>query len=64
MHLCGLVISRGPMTDLTPCFISNKGYPTTHFDMEAVESIGLIKMDILAQGGLASCGTCSRCCPV
>ena len=53
MHPCGLVISRGPMTDLTPCFISNKGYPTTHFDMEAVESIGLIKMDILAQGGLA-----------
>lgn len=53
MHPCGVVISRGAMLDLTPCFISNKGYPTTHFDMESVEAIGLIKMDILAQGGLA-----------
>jgi nucleotidyltransferase/DNA polymerase involved in DNA repair len=53
MHPCGVVISRGPMLDLTPCFVSNKGYPTTHFDMESVEVIGLIKMDILAQGGLA-----------
>ena len=32
---------------------ANKGYPTTHFDMDAVEAIGLVKMDILAQGGLA-----------
>jgi nucleotidyltransferase/DNA polymerase involved in DNA repair len=31
----------------------NKGYSTTHFDMDAVEPVGLIKMDILAQGGLA-----------
>ena len=38
---------------LTPTFISSKGYPTTHLDMDAVEAVGLIKMDILAQGGLA-----------
>ncbi|HVV02179.1 MAG TPA: DNA polymerase III subunit alpha, partial [Verrucomicrobiae bacterium] len=53
MHPCGLVLSRQPMQELTPCFISAKGYPTTHFDMDSVEAIGLIKMDILAQGGLA-----------
>ncbi|HYE32345.1 MAG TPA: DNA polymerase IV [Methylomirabilota bacterium] len=53
MHPCGVVVSREPMSHLTPCFVSDKGYPTTHFDMEAVEQIGLIKMDILAQGGLA-----------
>ena len=41
------------MHELTPTFIANKGYPTTHFDMDAVEAIGLVKMDILAQGGLA-----------
>src|SRR6185436_11350296 len=29
------------------------GLPTTHLDMDAVESVGLVKMDILAQGGLA-----------
>lgn len=53
MHPCGVVLSRQPMCELTPTFPSNKGYPTTHFDMDAVEMIGLIKMDILAQGGLA-----------
>ena len=53
MHPCGIVLSRQPMHELTPCFTSRKSYPTTHFDMDAVESIGLVKMDILAQGGLA-----------
>src|SRR5690606_2517970 len=53
MHPCGVVVSRGPMLDLTPCFTSIKGYATSHFDMEAIDAIGLIKMDILAQGGLA-----------
>src|SRR5205814_2664011 len=41
------------MHELTPTFVANKGYSTTHFDMDAVEAIGLVKMDILAQGGLA-----------
>ena len=54
MHPCGVVLSRQPMPELTPTFTSNKGYPTTHFDMDAVEAIGLVKMDILAQGGLAA----------
>ena len=53
MHPCGVVLSRQPMHELTPTFISGKGYPTTHFDMDAVEAVGLVKMDILAQGGLA-----------
>lgn len=52
-HPCGIVLSRQPMLELTPTFISGKGYATTHFDMEAVEAVGLVKMDILAQGGLA-----------
>jgi DNA polymerase-3 subunit alpha len=53
MHPCGVVVSRQPMTQLTPTFISNKGWPTTHMDMESVEAVGLVKMDVLAQGGLA-----------
>lgn len=53
MHPCGVVLSRQAMHELTPTFTSQKGYPTTHFDMDAVELIGLVKMDILAQGGLA-----------
>ncbi len=54
MHPCGVVLSRQPMMELTPCFVSHKNYPTTHFDMDAVEAIGLVKIDILAQGGLAA----------
>lgn len=54
MHPCGVVISRDAIHSLTPTFVSAKGYPTTHMDMDAVESVGLIKMDILAQGGLAA----------
>jgi DNA polymerase III alpha subunit/nucleotidyltransferase/DNA polymerase involved in DNA repair len=53
MHPCGLVLSRQPMHEITPCFTSAKGYPTSHFDMDSIEAVGLIKMDILAQGGLA-----------
>ena len=53
MHPCGLVLSRRPIHDFTPTFQSNKGWPTTHFDMNAVEDVGLVKLDILAQGGLS-----------
>ena len=53
MHPCGVVLSRQPLHQLTPTFRSNKGWPTTHLDMDAIESVGLVKMDILAQGGLA-----------
>jgi DNA polymerase-3 subunit alpha len=53
MHPCGLVLSRDPIEQFTPVFQSNKGYPTTHLDMDAIEAVGLVKMDILAQGGLA-----------
>jgi DNA polymerase III alpha subunit len=52
-HPCGLVLSRVPIRSLTPTFTSASGLPTTHFDMDAVEAVGLVKMDILAQGGLA-----------
>ena len=54
MHPCGIVLSRDPIPDLTPIFISRKNYPTSQYDMDAVEPMGLIKMDILAQGGLAA----------
>lgn len=53
MHPCGVVLARQPIATLCPVFPSRKGYPTTHFDMDSVEAIGLVKMDILAQGGLA-----------
>ena len=53
MHPCGIVISSQPICHASATFISSKGYPTTHLDMDALEAMGLIKMDFLAQGGLA-----------
>ena len=53
MHPCGMVLSCDPIRDHSPTFTSAKGYPTTHFDMDSVEAVGLVKLDILAQGGLA-----------
>jgi DNA-directed DNA polymerase III PolC len=53
MHPCGVVIAPRPIRDISPLFSSAKGYPTSHYDMDAVEALGLVKMDILAQGGLA-----------
>ena len=53
MHPCGVVISREPVGELTPLFTSASGRWTTQFEMEAVEAMGLVKLDILAQGGLS-----------
>jgi DNA-directed DNA polymerase III PolC len=52
-HPCGMVLSCDPILHHSPTFQSAKGYPTTHFDMDNVEAVGLVKLDILAQGGLA-----------
>jgi hypothetical protein len=54
MHPCGVVLSRQPIHELTPTFIANKGYATTHFDMDAVEVIGLVKGGCPRPGGLAA----------
>jgi hypothetical protein len=48
-----MVLSCDPILHHSPTFKSAKGYPTTHFDMESVEAVGLVKLDILAQAGLA-----------
>jgi error-prone DNA polymerase len=53
MHPCGVVISREPVGELTPLFTSASGRSATQFDMNAVEAMGLVKLDILAQGGLS-----------
>lgn len=53
LHPCGVVLSRRAIHEFCPTFRSAKGWQATHFDMEAVEEVGLVKLDILAQGGLA-----------
>ncbi|MFM8683851.1 MAG: PHP domain-containing protein, partial [Chthoniobacterales bacterium] len=53
MHPCGVVISREPVGELTPLFTSASGRATRQFDWDAVEALGLVKLYILAQGGLS-----------
>ena len=52
MHPLGVVISWEPAGESMRLFTSASGRATTHLDMEAVEAMGLVKLDLLAQGGL------------
>ncbi len=46
-HAAGVVISPKPLTDLVPVYKSNRDEITTQYDMNALERIGLLKMDFL-----------------
>jgi len=46
-HAAGVVISPQPLTDFVPLYKSNRDEITTQYDMNALERIGLLKMDFL-----------------
>src|SRR5258705_3515392 len=46
-HAAGVVISPEPLTDLVPVYKTNRDEITTQFDMNALERVGLLKMDFL-----------------
>ncbi|HWY43900.1 MAG TPA: DNA polymerase III subunit alpha [Candidatus Sulfotelmatobacter sp.] len=46
-HAAGVVISPVPLTDLVPIYKTNRDEVTTQYDMNALERIGLLKMDFL-----------------
>ena len=46
-HAAGVVISPQPLTDIVPLYKSNKDEITTQYDMNALERLGLLKMDFL-----------------
>ena len=54
IHPCGTVISARPLTRLTPLERATKGILVTQYDMNAVEDLGLIKMDLLGQRGFTT----------
>jgi len=54
IHPCGTVIAAQPLTDLVPLEVATKGIVVTQYDMNAVEALGLIKMDLLGQRGLTA----------
>jgi len=46
-HAAGVVISPRPLMDVVPLYKSNKDEITTQYDMNALERVGLLKMDFL-----------------
>jgi len=54
IHPCGTVISARPLTHLVPLERATKGIVVTQYDMNAIEALGLIKMDVLGQRGLTT----------
>ena len=53
IHCGGIVVSTKPITDLIPLQKTPKGFEVTQYDMYPVEDLGLLKIDLLAQRGLA-----------
>jgi DNA-directed DNA polymerase III PolC len=54
IHPCGTVISANPLTHLAPMERATKGIVVTQYDMNAIEALGLIKMDLLGQRGFTT----------
>lgn len=54
VHLGGLVISRGLLTDLVPLEWATKGVIVSQFDKDDIEELGLVKMDILGLRNLTA----------
>jgi DNA-directed DNA polymerase III PolC len=54
IHPCGTVIAARPLTEWVPLEWATKGIVVTQYDMNAVEALGLIKMDLLGQRGLTT----------
>ena len=53
IHAGGVLITESPITDYVALDLPPKGFPTTQYDMYSAEKIGLVKMDILSQRGIA-----------
>ncbi|MBN2385617.1 MAG: DNA polymerase III subunit alpha [Anaerolineales bacterium] len=57
VHPGGVVVAPGPLTDLVPVMRSgSKRITITQFDLEAVEAMGLVKIDLLGIRGLTVLG--------
>ncbi|MGB8215567.1 MAG: DNA polymerase III subunit alpha [Anaerolineales bacterium] len=57
VHPGGVVVAPGQLTDLAPVMRSgSKGVTITQFDLEAVEALGLVKIDLLGIRGLTVLG--------
>ena len=53
IHAGGVLITEEPITNYTALDLPPKGFPTTQYDMYSAEKLGLVKIDILSQRGIA-----------
>ena len=53
IHAGGVLVTENPITDFAALDLPPKGFPTTQYDMYSAEKVGLVKMDILSQRGIA-----------
>ena len=53
IHAGGVLVTENPITDYAALDLPPKGFPTTQYDMYSAEKIGLVKIDILSQRGIA-----------
>jgi len=60
IHTGGIVITPEPITDYVPLERATKGLAVTQCDMYQAEKIGLVKIDILGQRGLAVIADCQK----
>lgn len=58
IHCGGLVIAPDPLAGLVPLQRAPKGVVVTQYEMDAVESLGLVKMDLLGNRGLTVAQEC------
>jgi DNA-directed DNA polymerase III PolC len=58
IHCGGLVISPGPLRDIVPLERAAKGVVVTQYEMNAIEAVGLVKMDLLGNRGLTVAQDC------
>src|SRR5690606_4283518 len=57
-HAAGIVISKEPLTHHVPLQAGGESVPLTQYPMDALESVGLLKMDFL---GLRTLSILERC---
>lgn len=62
-HAAGIVISDEPLVERVPLQKGNSSMHLTQYTMEAVEKVGLLKLDILGLRNLATLADCIRFIP-
>ena len=53
IHAGGVLVTEEPITNFAALDLPPKGFPTTQYDMYSADKVGLVKIDILSQRGIA-----------